>query len=45
MKNFILFVVVASVLAFAGYFGYQVYYLGRSPQQAWQMLTGAGGEQ
>ncbi len=44
MKNFILFVVVASVLAFAGYFGYQVYYLGRSPQEVWGTLSGAGDE-
>jgi hypothetical protein len=44
MKNFIIFVIVASCLAFAGYFGYRVYYLGELPQAVWQSMTGSGGE-
>jgi hypothetical protein len=42
MKNFILFVVVASCLAFAGYFGYRVYYVGDAPREVWNDMTGGG---
>jgi hypothetical protein len=43
MKNFILFIVVASCLAVAGYFAYQVYYLGEAPRDVWASMTGQGG--
>lgn len=44
MKNFIVFIVVASALAFGGYFAYQVYYLGEKPQDVWSKMTGSGQE-
>lgn len=41
MRNFILFIVTVSVLSFAGFILYRVYYKGESPDAVFQELRGS----